>query len=154
MRAVLSLVLVSAAACGPPVAVGTWQVSEIMDHRCRAMGDFGMACDGEAALDPANHVASFAIEELEWDRLRLIDVDGRTTIGRSYSDGARFRRLEKRHTEDNCTTSSDEIIELVAAGSGLSGQRRIYASYSAECGNANVSDIGYVMRATRLPEDP
>ncbi|MBN2361480.1 MAG: hypothetical protein JXR83_18660 [Deltaproteobacteria bacterium] len=154
-RAAWLVLIAGAASCGPPVAVGTWQVSEIMDHRCRASGNLGMACDGDAALDPAAHRGTILIEELEWGRLRLIDVDGRTTVGRSYSDGARFRWLEKRLASDTgCTTSSDEIVELVTDGDGLSGQRRVYASYSAECGTASVSDIGFVVQATRLAEAP
>jgi hypothetical protein len=153
MRIALLLVLVCAAGCGPPVAAGNWQVSEIMDHRCRASGDLGMACDGDAALDPADHLGAIEITELGWDRLRLIDVDGRTTTGRSYSDGARFRWLEK-NSDGTCVTSSDEIVELVQDGDGLSGQRRIYASYSAECGTASVTDVGFLVRATRASEKP
>lgn len=154
MRVASLLSLIALAGCGPPVAVGSWQLSELMDHRCRASGDLGMACDGSAALDPASHGGSIVIEQLEWDRLRLIDVDGRTTIGRSYrfeeGDGARFRWLDKRTAGDTgCVTSSDEMIELVEQGDGLAGQRRIYASYSAECGTASVTDIGYTLTAAR-----
>jgi hypothetical protein len=153
MRTSLLLLLVVAAGCGPPVAVGSWQVSEIMDHRCRASGDLGLACDGEAALEPGARLGVVEISELAWGRLRLVDVDGRTTTGRSYSDGARFRWLDRR-SEAGCTTSSDEILELVQDGEGLSGQRRVYASYSEECGTGSVTDVGYLVRATPAAETP
>lgn len=162
MRRALLLLSLVLAGCGPPVAVGTWQLSEVMDHRCRASGDLGMACDGEAAFDPASHRGTIVVEQLEWNRLRLVDVDGRTTIGRSYNfedgSGARFRWLEKRTAGDTgCVTSSDEVIELVdqeATGEKLTGQRRIYSSYSAECGTASVTDVGYTVSAERAAEAP
>jgi hypothetical protein len=160
MRTAWLFLLVGAAACGPPVAVGSWQIREIMDHRCRTSVEIGTACDGDAALDPAQYFGAIEIAELEWGRLRLIDVDGRTTIGRSVTfennlAGALFRWLEKRTAEGSgCTTSSDEIVELAEDGAGLSGQRRIYSAYSAECGTASVTDVGYVVRAARAVETP
>jgi hypothetical protein len=152
-RLISLLLLTAAAACGGPVAEGRWQLQEIMSHRCRSAGDTGLICDSDEALPTARSEGAVTIVDLGYNRLQLIDVDGRVTVGRSYVDGARFRWLERRTDDGACVETSDEILELVVEGEGLSGQRRVYAAQSEACGAASITDEGFVVYAVRLAEE-
>jgi len=154
MRHALPALLCLVAACGSPIAEGRWQLVELMSHRCRSAGDTGMICDEDVALPRARSEGTITIIDLGENRLQLIDVNGRLTVGRDYIDGARFRWLERRSTDGDCVETSDEILELVVEGEGLSGQRRVYAAYNEACGSAGITDEGFVVFATRSEDAP
>ncbi len=148
MRAfwLVCLLLVS---CGGPVTEGVWLFSERMSHRCRTATDLGIVCEDDSSLDPGRREGTVQIEDLGGGRLRRVDVDGRITVGQDYSDGARFRWLERRSSDaGDCVETSDTVLELVGDALGLSGQRRVFADRSEGCGTANTSDEGFVVTAT------
>lgn len=141
-----------ALACGGPVAEGRWRIVEVMSHRCRSAGSASLICDSDEALPTARSSGMITIRDLGYNRLELIDIDGRITVGRAYIDGARFRWLERLTDDAGCVETSDEILELVADGDELSGQRRVYAAQSEACGSTSVTDEGFVVIATRSGE--
>jgi hypothetical protein len=121
-----------------------------MSHRCRG-GELGLICDDDSTLDPAARSGQIQIDDLGGGGLRLIDVDGRTFVGQSYSDGARFRWTARLSDGDaSCVESSEEVLELIEEGAILSGQRRVFQARSEGCGVASSTDLGYVVQATRV----
>jgi hypothetical protein len=152
MRGVLLLLLLvpGAVACGPPLAEGTWSLVERMSHRCRG-GELGLICDDDTTLDPAARQGQVQIDDVGGGRLRLLDVDGRVFAGQSYSDGARFRWSGRQSdAEALCVETREEVLELIAEGEGLGGQRRVFQTRSEGCGVASSSDLGYVVQASRV----
>ena len=155
MRLLFLAALLLLASCGPPPIAGQWSLREYMSHRCHSTGGVGLVCDAESALPAAVREGTLYIEDLGGSRLRLIDVDGRLGIGRTYSNGARFIWAgEDQVDEGDCTRTREEVLEFSYEDEGLGGQRRIFSSYSEGCASASTHDEGFVVRALAVEGEP
>lgn len=151
MRYLLLFSIWMLTACGPPVAEGLWFVTEKASHDCLSDDEGQLICDATEDLDKTISSGLIRVDALSSGRLRVIDLQGHSILGKAYADGAQFRWYHEQQEAD-CSQTLDIELSLKIVDDKLTGFRRDSNTRGKNCNQPGLHDLGFLLDGQRYQE--
>ena len=149
MRSLFLATIISLTACGPPVAQGLWLVDKTASHDCLSDDQGQLVCQPPEGLDKTEQRGLLRVDRLASGRLRLIDLQGDSVIGKAYVDGALFRWYQKTRQADCEEILDIELSLKIDADDKLTGFRRESNTRGDSCTQPGLHDLGFLLKGVR-----